>query len=267
VDSQTFMSVTADVEVRDKVTLAPPWASFAPFMKKNYIRQLIQKIAFKPQVTLKSQTIEGAELRMHIEDRLGIAALVKDGEVQVAHPFIQVGREYEMEIVETSSSSSGLEGWVSARCLGKELTFYDVFYGFGTVSYEPGERRRFTLGAFAMSIKPVASISFHEHLDDGAFGVSTKRISGFVPKRDERPDLVIFQSTVESEPAQIQFKERAFESLPITLAEQDGERLGIDLVVASELTETLDSPLAAEEDIAGVLWLHGYCQQPLWPSS
>jgi hypothetical protein len=57
--------------------------------------------------------------------------------------------------------------------------------------------------------------------------------------------------------------ERAFESLPIALAEQDGGRLGIDLVVASECTETLDSPLAVDDGIIGVLWLHGYGKQPL----
>ena len=92
-DSQVFMSVTADVQVGEAVTLAPPWACFAPFMEKDYIRELIQKSVFKPRVSLRSQSIEGAELRIHLEDRLGVAGLVKEGEVQVAYPFAQFGRK------------------------------------------------------------------------------------------------------------------------------------------------------------------------------
>jgi hypothetical protein len=88
-----------------------------------------------------------------------------------------------------------------------------------------------------------------------------------LPKKGEWLDQGIFQSPVESEAAHLQFKEREFISLPISLGEQDGRRLGIDLVVASELTETLDSPIVVDEDIAGVLWLHGYCPQLLSSSS
>jgi hypothetical protein len=90
----------------------------------------------------------------------------------------------------------------------------------------------------------------------------TRGIRYFLAAKGEHIDQGIFQSPVESEPAHFGFKGRQFVSLPISLAERDGVRLGIDLVVASELLETLESPVEAGDDVAGVLWLHGYYPQP-----
>jgi hypothetical protein len=235
-------------------------------MHEDGIRALIQKAVFEPQVSLKSRTTDGAELRLQIEDGLGIAGWVKDGEVKVACPFVRLGREYEMEIVETSSGSKGMEGWVSATCLGVELTFYDVLHGVGMVSYEPGNRRRFTLGAFALSVKKVAPASFADGLGDGELELPTTGVRAIVATSGGEPDHFIFQSPVESDPGRVQYKDREFTTLPISLRERDGQRLGIDLVVASELLETLDSPIEANEEIAGVLWLHGYCPELLFSS-
>jgi hypothetical protein len=258
------MSATVDVVVREGVARAPAWAAFAPFMHEDAVRALIRKALLEPQVALKSKTTEGAELRLQMEDGLGIAGWVKDGDVESASPFVRFGREYEMEIVESSSRATGLEARISATCLGVELTFFDMTYGLGKVSYESGNRRRFMLGAFAHSVKKVAPTSFADGLGDGELALPTAGVRAIVAREGDEPDQFIFQSPVENEPARFQFQDREFTTLPISLAEREGQRLGIDLVVATELLETLDSPMEAGEDIAGVLCFSGFCPNVLF---
>jgi len=260
VDTQEIMSATANVSMEKSIVKAPYWRAFAPIVDDEYAMSLVTGTVEKPQFSLKSKSLSQGEIRFRLSDRLALASLVHKSEVQVAFPFVRNGHEYELEISNVISESAGHEGWVSARYLGLEFTFFDVLYSLGKARHRVGKKRRFVLNALALSLKRVlpAPACFSDHSDDGEIGFPTTGFRAFV-QGGRGLDDGIFQSPIDGEPEQTVFDKREFDILPVSLVEENEEkRLTVDLLVAPELMETFDKPLEAGDEVAGVIWLHGY---------
>jgi hypothetical protein len=259
------MSATASVSMEKSIVEALYWRAFAPIVDNDYAMSLVAETVEKPQFSLKSESLSLGEMRFRLSHRLALAGLVHKAEVPVAFPFVRNGREYELEVLNVISERSGHEGWISARFLGLEFTFFDVLHSLGKVRHQPGEKRRFVLNALALSLKlvPASPDCFRDHSDDGEIGFPTTGFRAFV-QGGRGLDDGIFQSPIDKEPETTVFDEREFAICPVSLVEENEEkRLTIDLLVAPELMETFDKPLEAGDEIAGVIWLHGYSPELL----
>ena len=252
VDAQDLMSATASISINEKVTQTTCWRAFAPKTDDELILSLVTQVVEKPLFTLKSH-IEDVELRFQIEDRLGIVGVLKKGEVVAACPFVRTGLEQEMEILDIVSGPSQLEGWVHVRGHGLEFSFYDVLHAL--MQYEVGERRLFVLNAFALSLKRVPKSA----VDETEMGFCSNGIRSYIPKTGKRAGEGIFQSPVEGEPSITRFDGREMTLLPIGLKETENQSATIDLAVAADISQCFDDAIQPGEDIAGLLWLHGYC--------
>jgi hypothetical protein len=158
-----------------------------------------------------------------------------------------------MEILEIAPGPSPTEGWVSARCHGLELIFYDVLHAL--VEYDVGEKRLFVLNALAISIQRVPK----SVVDEVELGFHTNGIRSYIPLKGNRKGQGIFQSPVEAEPSTTHFEGSKMTLLPISLLESESQSATIDLAVAAAISQQLDDAIQPGEDIAGLLWLHGYC--------
>jgi hypothetical protein len=265
VDTQEIMSATASVSMEKSIVEALYWRAFAPIVDDEYAMALVTGTVEKPQFSLKSKSLSQGEMRFRLSDRLALAGLVHKAEVQVAFPFVRNGREYELEVLNVISERSGHEGWVSARYLGLEFTFFDVLHALGKARHQPGEKRRFVLNALALSLKrvPKSPDCFSDHSDDGEIGFPTTGFRAFV-QGGRGLDDGIFQSPIDGEPQKTVFDEREFDILPVSLVEENEEkRLTVDLLVAPEILETFDKPLESGDEVAGIVWLHGYSPELL----
>lgn len=258
VDAQVIMSSTTHVSMERSIVQGPYWRAFAPIVDDEYAMSLVMETIESPHLSLKSKSLSQGEIRFRLSDRLALACLVHEAEVQVAFPFVRNGNEYEVEVSDVISESAGRVGWVSARHLGLEFTFFDALHSLGKANHGPGKKRRFVLSAFALSLKRVPPACFSDHSEDGEIGFPTTGFRAFV-QGGRGLDDGIFQSPVDGEPEQIVFDGREFSILPVSLVEQgDEKRLTVDFLVAPEVMETFDGPIRAGDEVAGVIWLHGY---------
>jgi hypothetical protein len=216
------------------------------------VLSLVRQVVEKPLFTLKSH-LEDVELRFQIEDRIGIVGLLKKGDVLAAYPFVRTGFEQEMEILEIAPGPSPTEGWVNVRCHGLEFSFYDVLHAL--VGYEVGEKRLFVLNALAISLKRVPK----SVVDEVELGFHTNGIRSYIPLKGNRKGEGIFQSPVEAEPSTTHFEGSEMTLLPISLLESENQSATIDLAVSADISQQSFDAIQAGEDIAGLLWLHGYC--------
>ncbi len=254
VDAQDLMSATASISIDEKVTQTTCWRAFAPKTDGEYVLSLVTQVVEKPLFTLKSH-IEDVELRFQIEDRLGIVGVLKKGEVVAACPFVRTGFEQEMEILDIVSVPSQVEGWINVRCQGLEFSFYDVLHAL--TEYKVGEKRHFVLNGLALSLKRVPKSGVDEI--EIEMGFCSNGIRSYIPKTGKRAAEGIFQSPVEGESSITRFDGREMILFPISLKETEDQSATIDLAVASDISQNFDDAIQPGEDIAGLLWLHGYC--------
>lgn len=251
-DAQDLMSATASISIREKVVQTSYWKAFAPKTADEDILSLVRQVVEKPLFTLKSH-LEDVELRFQIEDRLGIVGLLKKGEVVAAYPFVRTGFEQKMEILGIIKGPTDAEGWIHVRYKELEFSLYDVLHAL--VEYEIGEKRLFVLNAFAISLKRVPKSG----ADDIELGFCTNGIRSYIPRTGNRACEGIFQSPVEAAPNTTQFDGNEMTLLPISLMETADPSATIDLAVASDISQQMNDAITIGEDVAGLLWLHGYC--------
>ncbi len=262
-DAQFIKSAIGNPGVGDRVAELGYWFAFASVREPNKILSLVSTAMERPQFSLKSGVQEKAELRFQLEEKLGLAGFVNQGEVEIAFPFVRGGRRYEMEIVRVVESPSGLVRWISADFRGIEVTFFDALHTIGRADYSPGETHPFFLNALALTVKRVQPFS-DPAVWDGELLFATTGCRTFLSSGRREPDELIFQCPLDGEPQSSDFAERSFAIFPISLL--DDEETLIDLYVAPEIVETLGPPLKAGEDVAGVLWLQGYSPALFEPS-
>jgi hypothetical protein len=260
VDAQVIMSATANPEVCDRVAELGYWFAFASVTEPKQIVSLVSAAMETPQFSLKSDAQEKGELRFQLEEKLGLAGFVNQGEVEIAFPFVRGGRRYEMEIVKVVEAPSGLVRWISADFRGIEVTFFDALHTLGRAEYGPGETYPFFLNALALTLKRVQPLG-DPAIWDGEILFATTGYRTFLSSGRRERDELIFQCPLDGEPQSTDFADRSFAIVPISLL--DDEETLIDLFVAPEIIETIGSPLKAGEDIAGVLWLQGYSPELL----
>lgn len=260
-DSLAFMSATATATVPHAVARLEYWKALAPGKDGDYIRSRITQATERPRMSLKSSIIKGAELRIALEERLGLAAVLARGEVELAFPFIMGGQVVPVEIFEIISSPGLMEGWVVGQVEGRRLAFFDVLYSTGRTDYVPGQTREFVLNAMAFSLGRVETISMMQESEEPEIFMS--RLRHYVHRSGRTPDQGVYQSPVEGDPQTVTYFGRAYTVLPVSLDEKRGKKLSIDLLVAPEILEPLGSPIHPGDELAGVIWLQGYLPELL----
>jgi hypothetical protein len=261
-DSDLIMSATAGASLREDVLTADYWRAFAPGAEPADTLARVSTAVEKPHLSAKCEASPGIALRARFDGRLGVAGVIVQGEVTIAFPIVKEGRVLDLEIVEAVSGWNDREGWVVAEYEGVRFGFYDVLHSVGLGKYRNGERHRFVVNAFALSLRKVKPLLCPTDPDGDLFPFSLKNLRAYLPRKSGY-DRGIFQSPIDGAPENLVYDTREFTCLPVSLGDEDGIRATIDLFVSPELAESLGSPLCQDDEVAGIIWLQGYAADKL----
>lgn len=263
-DTQLIMSVTANVAVSPAAIDSRPWEALVPSFSPESLLAEVVRAMERPRFTLKSRASCGSELRCSVDERWGIAGIVRQGVVRSSFPLMLGGSVMEVEILATPVSPDFGPGYVRARWHGVPLEFFDPLLAAGVTTYEVGRHEGVHLNALALSLRNVAPPELPDDID--SMDVVSAGLRYYVPRAGGPRGEGIFQSVVEGALARTRFSERELATIPVSLGEREKKRLTVDLFAAPELL-ALPSPVEAGVEIAGVLWLHGYSASAPFPTS
>ena len=261
-DSDLIMSATAGAALREDVLSADYWRAFAPAAEPADTLTRISTALEKPHLSVKCEASPGIALRARFDGRLGVAGVIVQGEVTIAFPIVKEGRVLDLEIVEVVSGWNDREGWVVAEYDGVRFGFYNALHSVGLGKYRNGERHRFVVNAFALSLRKVKPLLCPTDPDGDLFPFSLKNLRAYLPRKSGH-DRGIFQSPIDGAPENLVYDTREFTCFPVSLGDEDGIRATIDLFVSPELAESLGSPLCQDDEVAGIIWLQGYAADKL----
>ena len=262
-DSDLIMSATAGAAVGESILDADYWRAFAPTIEPADILAWVSKAVEKPHLSVKSEVAAGIALRARFEGRLGLAGVIHWGKIPIAFPVVKGGRVLEVEIIEVISDGCGMEGWVIGESEGVRFGFYDVLHSTGMSDNRPGQSQSFVVNALALSLKRVKPLSHPRDPDGDLLPFSLSNLRTYLPRKTGNPDRGVFQSPIDGIPEGVWYDGREFHCLPVSLGDEDGVRVTIDLFVGRELAESLGSPFHAGDELAGVIWLQGYAADRL----
>lgn len=220
---------------------------------------------------------------LHLMVLIGADEVNKRNVVVSGYPEFD-GAEVAVKLTDIHEWAAGVEATLEGEVLGeaaRQIAFFDTRYAMNKGRYEIGKTYKFRLSAFAYRAD-VLPEKDREFRFEGDKAVEHRKRMGdeqkydkdgnpepvvfrmeemvaYLPRWNNYPDDAEFQSPVFGGPRSISAFGTSFWSLDIAIAREDEEVI-VPLIAKKSLFQ---NPPKAHDPVRGILWLQGYCQDPV----
>jgi len=220
---------------------------------------------------------------LHLMVLIGADEVNKRNVVVSGYPEFD-GAEVEVKLTDIHEWAAGVEATLEGKVLGaaeRPIAFFDTRYAMNKGRYEIGKTYKFRISAFAYRADVLAEKDREFRLEGDKAVEHRKRMGdeqkydkdgnpepvifrmeemvAYLPRWNSYPDDAEFQSPVFGGPRSISAFGTSFWSLDIAIARED-EEVVVPLIAKKSLFE---NPPKAHDPVRGILWLQGYCQDPV----
>lgn len=220
---------------------------------------------------------------LHLMVLIGVDEVNKRNVVVSGYPEFD-GAEVAVKLADIHEWAAGVEASLEGEVLGdaaRQIAFFDTRYAMNKGRYEIGKTYKFRLSAFAyradvlpekdreFRLEGEGAVKHRERLGqaqeydkDGnpePVIIGMEEMVAYLPVGNAYPDDAEFQSPVFGRRRSVAAFGTSFWRLDIAIARED-EDVIVPLIAKKSLFR---NPPKAHDPVRGVLWLQGYCQDPV----
>ena len=220
---------------------------------------------------------------LHLMVLIGADEVNKRNVVVSGYPEFD-GAEVAVKLTDIHEWAAGVEATLEGKVLGaaeRPIAFFDTRYAMNKGRYEIGKTYKFRISAFAYRADVLPEKDREFRLEGDKAVEHRKRMGdeqqydkdgnpepvifrmeemvAYLPRWNSYPDDAEFQSPVFGGPRSISTFGTSFWSIDIAIARED-EEVVVPLIAKKSLFQ---NPPMTHDPVRGILWLQGYCQDPV----